>query len=100
MLQALFVSLGVLLCVPVFAQLQTAAQITGMHLPKGVLVLTFDDGPDENGLFGGNQTLSIATLLNSQPTPVVGTFFLNPCHFKGADLPNSQSSNCQSPFYN
>lgn len=82
------------------AQLQTAAQIRGNSLPKGVLVLTFDDGPDENGPLGANQTLGIAALLNSQPAPIVGTFFLNPCHFKGADTPVSQSSNCRAPFFN
>lgn len=88
-----------LVCAPVLAQLQTSEQITGNTLPRGTLVLTFDDGPDENGLFGGNQTLNIAQLLNGQATPIVGTFFLNPCHFTGADVPSSQSSNCKPPFY-
>jgi Polysaccharide deacetylase len=93
-------ALWLILCSPALAQLQTAAQIRGNHLPKGVLVLTFDDGPDENGPLGANQTISIAALLNSQPKPITGTFFLNPCHFKGADAPVAQSSNCRSPFFN
>ena len=75
------------------------AQISGANLDKGTLVLTFDDGPDEYQYEGGNQTLQIATLLANPPaplSPIVGTFFMNACHFVGAAKPSPLSVNCQT----
>jgi hypothetical protein len=95
------VSLCAFLCLsalPAAAQLQTA-QISGANLPKGTLVLTFDDGPDEFQFEGGNQTLQIAALLAEPPAPlapIVGTFFLNACHFIGAPPPSGLSANCHT----
>jgi len=87
---------------PAAAQLQTA-QISGANLAKGTLVLTFDDGPDEYQFEGGNQTLQIAALLADPPAPldpIVGTFFLNACHFVGAPKPSGLSANCRSNYGN
>ena len=102
-----FAATLLLVCAPACAQLQTQLQIVG-NLPKGYLIWTFDDGPDEYvySMFGQptNQSLDIATLLadsvaNLTGQKISGWFFQNPCHYQGAPTPNPHSANCAAPDF-
>jgi peptidoglycan/xylan/chitin deacetylase (PgdA/CDA1 family) len=59
-------------CAPALHQLgpRLGRPVDGAALPRGVVVLTYDDGPDED-------TLAIARWLHDQDPPIRATFFVN-----------------------
>jgi peptidoglycan/xylan/chitin deacetylase (PgdA/CDA1 family) len=79
---ALFLTLVVSACASGPGRRRALARpIAGDALPARVVVLTFDDGPDEH-------TLEIARWLNAQDPPIHATFFVNGrrfCKVRGDD---------------
>lgn len=69
------------------AELLTNGVIKGDRLPPRTIVLTYDDGPDEEG-----EILRLAEFLYEQN--ISATFFLGGCHFINQPLPDPRSSLC------